>query len=503
MMTVTFRKNALCLALATVIGLGLAAGAWAQGNPLSLMPETAQLALLLPSIDYVEKQGAVAMTVPGVKENVKIEAILGDLPSKLGVKDPTSLVEVFKAVGLATDKPLAIFAVTTGTGTGAAALPVADEKLATEKMKLIFEGKPEEITVGEAKGLFSKDSKDTIGYSIQSGYVFIGTTPEMIAQVAAKMKSPVTLAYMKSNAPQEAAVVTSIDRLISGGVLKTTLPSGANLTPTIDYLKSFIDELVLGVGEQNGEAYVRVGMHDPAGAVAAPASPLKLHALFAGEAPVMVDLRNNAALIEKARLLMMANPALAKIGTYVMLASQMLGDEMAIAITGMNNNIPEGIVAATLAKPEQIVGLLGLAGIDTKAGPKYQQNGANVYVKENVTQGVNVYIALAGSLLMVSTNEATLKKAIDTLNADGTVKTGGSTMDPKLLAMAANGFVVLDPSKIPAAQLDALPPQVKELSASGKKLVATLGNNAEWRELRLAVPGGFAGIAETVNKVTK
>ncbi len=503
MMTVNFRKTVLCLALAAAIGLGMAGGAWAQGNPLSLMPETAQAAVFLPSVEFVEKQGAVAMTVPGVKENVNIEEVLGDLPSKLGVKDPTALVEVFKAAGLATDKPLAVFVATTGTEsqTVAGALPVADEKVATEKMKLIFTAKPEEITVGDAKGLFVK--QEEIGYSIQGGYVFIGSTPEMIGQVAAKAKSPVTLAYMKADAPQEVAVVTSIDRLISGGILKTTLPNGANLAPTIDYLKSFIDEIVLGIGEQNGEAYVRVGMHDPAGAVAAPASALKLHGLFAGEAPIMVDLRNNAALIEKARLLMMANPALAKIGTYVMLASQMLGDELAVAITGVNGKIPDGIVAATLAKPEQIVGLLGLAGIDTKAGPKYQQNGANVYVKENVTEGVNVYIALAGSLLMVSTNEATLKKAIDMLNADGTVKTGASALDPKLIAAAANGFVVLDPAKIPAAQLDALPKEVKELSASGKKLVVTLGNNAEWRELRLAVPGGFAGVAETVTKVTK
>ncbi len=503
MMTVISRKKALCLVLAAVIGLGLAAGARAQGNPLSLMPESAQAAVFLPSVEFVEKQGAVAMTVPGVKENVNIEEVLGDLPSKLGVKDPSSLVQVFKAAGLATDKPLAVFVATNGTDsqTVAGALPVADEKVAADKLKLIFSGKPEEITVGEAKGLFDKG--ENIGFSIQGGYAFIGSTPEMIGQVAAKVKSPVTLAYMKSNAPQEVAVVTSIDRLISGGILKTTLPSGANLAPAIDYLKSFIDEIVLGVGEQNGEAYVRVGMHDPAGAVAAPASALKLHALFAAGAPIMVDLRNNAALIEKARILMMANPALAKVGTYVMLASQMLGDELALAITGMTGNIPDGLVAATLTKPEQIMGLLGLAGIDTKSGPKYQQNGANVYVKENVTPGVNVYIALAGSLLMVSNNEATLKKAIDTLNADGSVKVAASTLDPKLIATAANGFVVLDPSKIPAAQLESLPPQVKELSASGKKLVATLGNNAEWRELRVAVPGGFAGVADTVNKVTK
>jgi hypothetical protein len=503
MMTMISRKNVLCLALAAVIGLGLATGAWAQGNPLSLMPESAQAAVFLPSVDFVEKQGAVAMTVPGVKDNVNIEEVLGDLPTKLGVKDPSSPVEVFKAAGLSTDKPLAVFLATNGADsqTVAAALPVADEAVAAEKMKLIFTGKPEEITVGEAKGLFLKD--EDIGYSIQGGYVFIGSTPEMIGQVAAKVKSPVTLAYMKSNAPQEVAVITSIDRLLSGGILKTTLPSGANLAPTIDYLKSFIDEIVLGIGEQNGEAYVRVGMHDPTGAVAAPASALKLHALFAGEAPIMVDLRNNAALIEKARLLMMANPALAKVGTYVMLASSMLGDELALAITGITGNIPDGIIAATLAKPEQVKGLLGLAGIDTKAGPKYQQNGADVYVKENVTEGVSVYIALAGSLLLVSTNEATLKKAVDGLNPDGTVKTGTSTLDPKLLAAAANGFVVLDPSKIPAAQLEGLPSEVKELSASGKKIVATLGNNSEWRELRVAVPGGFAGVAETVNKVTK
>ncbi len=502
MMTATYRKNALCLVLATVIALGFAAGVRAQENPLSLMPETAQAAVLLPSVDYLEKQSAVAMGVPGVKEKANVAELLGDLSTKLGVKDPNSLVQVFKAAGLATDKPLALFVTaSTESQNGAGALPIADEKVATEKLKLIFSGKPEEITVGEAKGLFSKS--DNFGYSIQGSYVFLGSTPEMIAQVAAKVKSPVALAYMKSNAPQEVAVITSLDRLISAGLIKPTLPSGANLSPAIDYLKSFIDEIVLGIGEQNGEAYVRVGMHDPAGPVAAPASPLKLNALFGGSAPIMIDLRNNAALIEKARLLMMANPALAKIGTYVMLASQMLGDELALAITGVNNNIPDGLIAATLAKPEQVVGLLGLAGIDTKSGPKYQQNGADVYVKENVTQGVNVYIALAGKLLMVSTNEATLKKAIDTLNADGTVKAGAGSVDPKLLASAANGFVVIDPSKIPAAQLDALPPQVKELSASGKKIVATLGNNAEWRELRVAVPGGFAGIADTVTKVTK
>ena len=41
------------------------------------------------------------------------------------------------------------------------------------------------------------------------------------------------------------------------------------------------------------------------------------------------------------------------------------------------------------------------------------------------------------------------------------------------------------------------------LTESQFDVVATLGNNAEWRELRLAVPGGFAGVAETVTKVTQ
>ncbi len=478
------RKSLFGVVLVAMLALTGSVAGWAQSSPLSFVPASAQITVYLPAVESFETEAAPLLALPAVKEKMDINALLGELPGKLGVADATSLSAVFKAAGLDATKPLAVYLRKNETGAMevSGALPVADEAVATEKMKNVFSEAPAEVAVGEAKGLFSATQK--LGYFIQSGYVLMGSTEPLLNELSARLKEPATTKYAASNAPSELAVITSFSNLQAAGIIPTG-PATLNMEPTYQYFKSFIDEVALGIGVQDGEAYVRLAMHDPAGAVAPPASQLQLNNLIAGSSPLTLNLRNTPGFMDKVRTLFAGNPAMAKNLTYVMLASSMLGDELAVSVDGVNNNIPGGIVAAKLMKPESVKGLLGLAGV--KGDPKYVHNGGSVYALENVKEGLNVYIATAGALLLVSTNEDRLKKALDGLAADGTIA-AKSELDPALLAKGANGFIVLDGAKIDPAQVPMLPAGV---NLADKKVVATLGVNGEWRELRIAVPGGL------------
>ena len=158
-----------------VAALAVCAGAvTAQAqNPLGYFPEGATAALYLPSIDFLEQKAAPVAEAAGLDAAGELTGMLGDLPTKLGVAPGAPLSEVFKAAGLDTSKPAALFLKKPAAGADeiGALIPVASAEAAAEKMKSIFDSDPAEYTEGDAKGFFNDTQK--LGFAILADKVLL------------------------------------------------------------------------------------------------------------------------------------------------------------------------------------------------------------------------------------------------------------------------------------------------------------------------------------------
>lgn len=466
-----------------------AAGVTAQAqNPLGYFPEGATAALYLPSIDFLEQKAAPVAEAAGLDAAGELTGMLGDLPSKLGVAPGAPLSEVFKAAGLDTSKPAALFVKKPAAGMEelGALIPVANAETAAEKMKSIFDSDPAEYAEGDAKGFFN--DTQSLGFAVLADKVLLGSTKDMIKGMAARAAAPYQSPYETG---AEVALVTSITRLQDAGVFPATAPNGQPLAAVYDYLKGIMGEVVLAAGEAEGESYVRLAMAAPSGAVTPPADSLKMHTLFPESSPVVFNLRNDAAFMQAVRPLIMASPQAAKVGGYITLISGMIGKEVGLALTGVKDGMPDGMLAMDVAKPESIKMLMGMAG--AKDGPKEQINGADIYAFENVYEGLSLFLATKGASVIATTNMDALKASLEKLDA-------GSTATPvsqKTLDRGNNGFIAVNGGKLSADAAAALPlPATVDLSEVVAEV--TLGGKGPWNELRVSVPGDMKGIAEWV-----
>lgn len=481
-------KGGAGLLLAALAVCAGAVTAQAQG-PLGHFPEGATAALYLPSIDFLEQKAAPVAEAAGLDAAGELTGMLGDLPSKLGVAPGAPLSEVFKAAGLDTSKPAALFMKKPAAGADeiGVLIPVANAETAADKMKSIFDSDPAEYAEGDAKGFFN--DTQNLGFAILADKVLLGSTKDMIKGMAARAASPYQSPYQTG---EEVALVTSITRLQDAGVFPATAPNGQPLASVYDYLKGIMGEVVLAAGEAEGESYVRLAMAAPSGAVTPPADALKMHTLFPESSPVVLNLRNDAAFMQAIRPLIMASPQAAQAGMYITLISGMIGKEVGLAVTGMKDGMPDGMLAMDVAKPESIKMLMGMAG--AKDGPKEQINGADIYAFENIREGLSVYLATKETSVIATTNMDALKASLEKLDAGATA----TPVAQKTLDRGNNGFIAVNGGKISPEAAAALPlPAGVDLSEVNAEV--TLGGKGPWNELRVSVPGDMKGIAEWVS----
>jgi hypothetical protein len=139
-----------------------------------------------------------------------------------------------------------------------------------------------------------------------------------------------------------------------------------------------------------------------------------------------------------------------------------------------------------MKQPEAALGLLKMAKIEQ---PKYQYEGADVYVAEEISPGVSLHITVSGSNVIVAPGEDALKAAL--ANFAKTDAAGG--VSETIVNRGSFGFVMLDGAKAKDLPID------KDLSKVN--LAATLGTDNEWREFVITSPAGFDGIASTLESV--
>ncbi|HQN02190.1 MAG TPA: hypothetical protein PLL36_14010, partial [Candidatus Hydrogenedentes bacterium] len=251
-------------------------------------------------------------------------------------------------------------------------------------------------------------------------------------------------------------------------------------------LKPFSDEVLLAIGEEYGEAYVRIAARDNTEAGVEPPGALGLHGYMDAAAPLLVNLRITPALINAVSMTLMNIPSTRQVAGYVRIASSLLGDEMAVSVRGMKSEkVPDATIAVKVKNPATVPNLLKmLAKIEA---PSYQIDTTDVYVVE---QGdIKAYIAVAGDALVVTAGEEELKAAMESMT-----KEGAGAVPADVVNKGVYGFVNFDGSKAADAGIDM--PGIKDVTVA-----LTLGLDGGWREVVLTSPAGFEGLASLLEDV--
>ena len=203
-------------------------------------------------------------------------------------------------------------------------------------------------------------------------------------------------------------------------------------------------------------------------------------------APALVNLRITPQLVNAVSATMAAFPEMRQTAGYIRIASGLLGDEMAVSLRGVKTaKVPDATIAIKVKDAATVPNLLKmLAKIEE---PTYQIEDTNVYVVEK--GDININIAVAGEVLVITPGEEDLKAALEAFSKEDV---SGAPAD--IVNRGVYGFVNLDGAKASEAGINI--PNIKDVTVA-----LTMGIDGPWRELVITSPGGFSGLASMLEEM--
>ncbi len=450
---------------------------------LQFLPPDAHAAVGLPDIAIVEQVGAPLFSLPYLSE-------IGMLAGHLG---GDTLAEGLTKSGINANAPGAAFVQVTSSSDidACGVLMVADEAKARETLVSLIGSEGTEITLpGDIKGRFVSDPG--VGYFFQGDKLFVGSNEVLLQQLAGRIAEPAAISYGKNGPKDEVVAFSRID-IIEQSNLLTTIGALGMFKPLLDTIKPFSDEVLLAIGETGGKAYMRVAAHDSSNTPIAAPAPLGLHGFMDPAAPAVLNLRITPELINALSMTLMNNPATRQAGGYIRIASGLLGDELALSLSGMKDEkVPDAVIAAKVKNAESVPNILKMiAKVET---PSYTLENKDVYVVPEISEGTDLHIATAGETIVVAPGKEALATAAGRFGGDA----GVTGISGDIVNRGVYGFIVLDGAKAKNLPPDLVPANV---DLSTVNIALTLGIDNDWRELVLTAPGGFKSLAGMMNEM--
>ncbi len=485
--TRVFAAFNLMAAAAMLTGLAFFGASSAQAATVTdlfkYLPADAQIAVGIPDIAAVETAGAPLLKLPALSQISSLAGSLGGDTLAAGLAN----------AGVNASAPGAVF-LQSGAGSdvlfsGVLLLDDADKAVAALTGLLGGEG-AEVALPGDIKGRFV--AGNGVGYFVNEGKLFVASTEALLGQLADRIAAPAQVNYGVEGPKDEVVAWSRID-IIEGQDLLSKIEALAFLKPILTTLKPFSDEVIFAIGEDAGQAYLRLAAHDSSGAAVASPGSLALHGFMDADAPVLMNLRITPELINSVSMVLMNNESTRQAGSYMRIASGLLGDEIAVNFKGMESDkIPNALIAATLKQAEAVPNLLKM--VAKIEAPEYQHENANVYVYKNVAEGTDLHIAVAGTTVVVAPGDVKLKAALDSFSKGE----AGSGAPKSVVDRGVYGFIVLDGAKAKDVPAGVVPASI---DLSKVNIALTLGIDGAWREAVLTSPAGFSSLADLLKNV--
>ena len=494
-------KNCLAYALSlTVLALLAACGGeepkaqWTPPLPddastrpvLQWMPESAQLALAIPSLAMVESALPMIAQWAALAEHAPpdMKAVLAQTASAAEVEGAATWKELLAAIGVDPNKPVGLFARLDDGGVEYAGIvPIIDRALFDAKLPAI-----------------AGHQSDFPLFIIEEDAAYFGSTLEFRQDLLARRESPAEIAYGTGDFPGKGEdEVVLLTRLGSAGQLLGFMEDidAAEVQPLLDHLAAQCDEAVLGLGLEGNDLVLRLALHEmerPLEGEAATApqpkdealAPLDLHRLLAREAIAAANLRLSPGVLGLAEPIAHGITGSAENGKKIGgmakgLLGLVFGDEIAAALTGFEGARPSAVAYLELKNRDQLRALLTMGTVIKD--PLYDYKEIPVYKAGKVVP-FDLYLALAEKHLVLATDEKSIKKGIDAL--------AQASAEPIIaqaaLAHASHGFALVRgknvASALAALELPFLP---SNLGFAGNDLMLTLDRGEGWCQAALAL----------------
>ncbi|MBI2424493.1 MAG: hypothetical protein HYV27_16805 [Candidatus Hydrogenedentes bacterium] len=310
---------------------------------------------------------------------------------------------------------------------------IADEAKAREALKRIIEKDAslrdvaaEQVEVG---GL-QLTIHEPFGYAFHKNHLLVGAS-RLLRDAAAKVAAPVQFRYGSAECPPYTE--TEIVALVYGNRILPLIKDGADLIQTDESLAplitSYMDTQATMLGTEDDPLVITLSQsaellklaarvdnktHPGLATIQGLATPLRLAQLLPERTLAYLSLRFNQEFKDKYLLTQLnaassaglVDPASAPIAIQVI---QMLGDEVTLGITGIEEDFPALMLMISFAQPELTMSLITMMApmVDDR-----QHNGVDIKILA-VESPVPLWIASMEDVVMVSNSPDTMKSIID------------------------------------------------------------------------------------------
>lgn len=448
---------------------------------LSLLPDEAQFAVGIPPLTALEDAIVpIANRVWGEEAvQEEIENFTRDIAMQTGQTDAESIEEIASAKGIDPDAAIAIFGDLTPMADSAiafaeehaddapeareeamedfepdvpswaVALGITDKAVAEASIQNdLIEGIPDLQTANhttENVGDISVEVYDDYAYFLTDDQAVLGTLA-LVKSAAARVGNPQSFRYGTSACPAYAddEIVSLIYPNRTYPLITRVLESlegDAELDAMVQMQLAMVQEVFKGesddpivttltANDDDVSLVSRIDTEQHAGvlAYAGEAQPLRLARLLPDHTLAMLSYRINDELKQYFNDIVFpaAEEAMGDDGTKqgVAIAKQgigMLGDELTIGITGVQDDFPEAYIMLALADPESTKGLLQMF-IPAMPGETYTPEGGQDVEISSIAAPIPIPLSIAypGDMVLVSNNTDGMKKIIDHMAAEST-----------------------------------------------------------------------------------
>ncbi len=336
----------------------------------------------------------------------------------------------------------------------ACVVPCTDPALAEATLKEALNACPilttDEVEDVEASGMTIHNyGSEVFSYFLSGDLLVAGNRLALVKEVAARFEEPAKIRYgtveCPAAAPDEIVELVRMDKVMSA--LENILPVFASLNPQMATMMTMqaksIEDAVAAYGDSDDPSVVTMewteekleilgrtdfSTHPSLLTLSGEAAPLRLARLLPENTLVLIGVRLTPEAKAKMQEQwsgavpseMQESPQAAMSMGIAKSVTEMIGDEVAVGITGVQGGLPTAVAIVGLANVDQVKGLLMTFGLGAPgAGPAETYNGVEIWAVP-FPLPTPIHYAFVKDTLVAANDLAQLKTVIDLLQSGGT-----------------------------------------------------------------------------------